>query len=316
MTDKTQSAVHIQKMLGELDRLRLTHRRILSEMRGTASDTVLIDESEADAFAAELDAILTDVPEPRDIRNPFKPLTLEELTAEFALETEIKPAKSEPVFTVPVERVSPEKSEPAPDTPKTAGRARRIWNSPWIGAAVYGLMALIVIAVLLFKNSGDAGAPRDFFGFSGFTVLTRSMQSEIPQGSFVLVRRVDPNDLQIGDDITYMKSGDVTYTHRVTAVYEDYYDGKRGFQTKGVDNGAPDAETVIADNVVGRVVFHHRSIGWFLSFVRQNLLICALLGAMVLGLFVALRMIFSSKRAERRAEQYMTKQATEGAGIP
>jgi len=161
-----------------------------------------------------------------------------------------------------------------------------------VSEVVFYLMLLIVIGVLLLSNTSNI--PRNILGFSVLTILTRSMQSELPQGSFVLIRHVDQNTLQVGDDVTYLRSEDTTITHRIVAIYENYADtGKRGFQTMGVNNAAPDQEIVIADNVIGKVVFHSEPLGLFFSFVKHNILLSILIGTLILGLLFAMKRVFS-----------------------
>ncbi|MDR2156852.1 MAG: signal peptidase I [Clostridiales Family XIII bacterium] len=257
MADKAYSAAQIQRMLNELDNLRLTHRRMLN---GAGSGADASPPESESAFGT-----VGSVPE----TNP----------------AEIVPAPDETGSFQPASQ-------------KSQSFFGRIWVSPVTGAIVYTALALIVATAFLSKDAGIAAPPpRNFLGFSAFTVLTSSMQSEIPRGSFVLVRHVDPDGLQIGDDITYLKSNDTTFTHRITAIFEDYYEGRRGFATQGVDNSAPDRETVIADNIVGKVIFHNLTMGKLLSFVRAHLLLCGLNAAMIPGLFAALRMVFPAGRS-------------------
>jgi len=162
----------------------------------------------------------------------------------------------------------------------------------------YVVLATIVLFVWMTVSSSNA--PKRIFGFSFCSVLTGSMQSEIPIGSLVLVRQVDPNTLEIGDDITYMRSANTTVTHRIIDIIENYQGtGKRGFQTKGIENTIPDLKIVMADNIVGKVVFHNLVLGKILSFIKQNLWLCALQAVFILGLFASLNMVFSSKETQK-----------------
>jgi len=185
----------------------------------------------------------------------------------------------------------------AVDSPKRSVYGR-IWHSPVIGVLVYSLMALAVVAVFLFNGSGE-GVPRDLFGFSAMRVLTRSMQSEIPQHSLIVTRRVDPNSLQVGDDITFFLDETTVVTHRIVTVYYDHEgSGERAFQTQGIENRMPDHQLVIPDNIIGRVVFNNLAIGRAFTFVQSNLLVSGILAAMILGLFVSMRMVFGGKTAK------------------
>ena len=130
-------------------------------------------------------------------------------------------------------------------------------------------------------------------------VLTKSMQSEIPKDSMIITRVVDPNSLKIGDDVTYLKSDKVTVTHRIVGIYENHADsGMRGFQTKGVNNGSPDADIVMANNIVGKVVFHNLFLGNALNFIRAQVIWIGIFAALLIGFIVAMRHFFKAKDKE------------------
>ena len=163
----------------------------------------------------------------------------------------------------------------------------------------YLILATIVFGAFLF--SGDpAGPPLDIAGFSVMTVLTRSMQSELPQHSLIVTRKVDPQSLQVGDDITFLIPNNSTVTHRIIEIFEDYQNsGIRGFQTQGVENINPDTEVVLAHNIVGRVIFHNLTLGRGVNLIRDNVFIVGIglfLLALVYVLTKLLRMTFSKKK--------------------
>ena len=174
----------------------------------------------------------------------------------------------------------------------------------------YFVLALIVLLVLVFSATDNTGAPRRFLGYSGMIVLTGSMQSEIPQDSLIISKYVEPDTLKIGDDITFFRLDDAVVTHRVVAIYENYEEsGKRGFGTKGVENKIADKEITTAGNVIGKVVFQNLTMGRILSLIKGNLLLCALIGALVIGLFAALRMVFSPRRRNEPKRQRKSRTA-------
>jgi signal peptidase I len=106
------------------------------------------------------------------------------------------------------------------------------------------------------------------------------MQSQLPQGSFILVRRVQPELVREGDDITFMRADGNIVTHRVVRIFEDYESsGLRGFVTKGTENQLPDPDIAYSDNVLGVVVFHSVELGIALGYIRTH-------GWVVIGLIV------------------------------
>jgi signal peptidase len=162
--------------------------------------------------------------------------------------------------------------------------------------------AVIIGAVLLaFVASGKtSGGPRMIGGYSYFTVISGSMQKEIPVGALVITHRIDPNELQIGDNITFMKSANTTITHKVIGIYEDYYgDGSRGFQTQGVNNPQPDKDMVDAANVVGKVILSVPGAGQALSVLSDNIILAILFFGLLLLLSFTLPLFFRLRKEER-----------------
>ncbi|QWZ08980.1 signal peptidase I [Nocardioides panacis] len=110
--------------------------------------------------------------------------------------------------------------------------------------------ALAVVIVLPRATHGTA-----------LTVLTGSMAPEIPVGSVVLVRPVDPGTLRVGDIATYQpKPGKPDYiTHRITRI--DTSTTPTAFTFKGDANRGADLEPVPSGAVRGKVWFHVAYLG-------------------------------------------------------
>ena len=180
----------------------------------------------------------------------------------------------------------------------TRANAKRRWIQPLSDVLYY--LGLGIVILIMMTHSAKTGAPKMLLGYTCFTVLTSSMQSEIPRGSLILVKQADPKSIQAGDDITYMRDESTSITHKVIQVIENFQgSGKRGFQTKGVNNPAPDDAIVYEGNVVGVVILHVPILGAALSFIRENLfMVFVVLGLMVLLSF-ALRLLFAPSDSER-----------------
>lgn len=134
----------------------------------------------------------------------------------------------------------------------------------------YAVVIGVVLGVFLAK-SGSGGSPTVIAGYSAFTVLSSSMEDTYPKGSLIVTRSVDANELEIGDDITYMASVSSSITHRIIGITENYLDtGARAFETQGTMNKDPDKDPVAAANVVGKVIFCSVLLGRAASFVSTN----------------------------------------------
>lgn len=99
-------------------------------------------------------------------------------------------------------------------------------------------------------------------------IISGSMSPEIEVGDVVLVRRIGPEEVQLGD-IVMFRDEHARISHRVIEIRED----ERGlplFITKGDANSHPDRDPVISENVLGRVVNVLPKIGWFTIMLRSS----------------------------------------------
>jgi signal peptidase len=186
------------------------------------------------------------------------------------------------------------KAPPARENPPKAS-----WKSFASTVLFYLVLIAAVLATLVFTNS-RGGAPRDIFGYSYFTVLTTSMQSVLPKGSIVVTKNIPEKEIQIGDDITFFKDENVTVTHRVIEIRENYLDGKRGFVTKGVDNRDPDTDIVTAQNIVGVVKLSVPKLGAVLSLVKENLLLTAVMFGLIVLISVCAKIFFTGGKQKSK----------------
>ena len=134
-------------------------------------------------------------------------------------------------------------------------RERGVWSYlaagiSGVGAGVVGLAVAVIIVPWVTSSVA-------------LTVLTRSMEPAYPPGTLVVVQPVDPDDVAIGDVITYQTQPGVAeyITHRVIAVSRST-GGDLRFTTQGDNNAQPDAAQVIPDQVKGRVWYSLPWIGW------------------------------------------------------
>jgi len=258
----------------------------VSELAPTPGFSIDDDNAQKLASLDELLAKLnlsTDYPSP-DYSAYAEPKPSEAHTTESA---EAAPASTVQLYPEPVEPDEPvstrvEKVKPDKKSHKIRSRIT--------GIIFYAaLVAIVILATTFSAGNSNSSVPRPIFGFSAETVLTDSMQSEIPQGSLVIVQHVDPNTLQIGDDITYMYGEHTSITHKVVGIYENFKNGERGFLTKGVDNQVPDPDVVLASSVVGKVIFHAPAIGQLSKWVSANIIMLLII---FIGLGILLYLLF------------------------
>ena len=117
------------------------------------------------------------------------------------------------------------------------------------------LILLAVIAV-----SAPLTVPR-LLGYEMFEVLTGSMEPEIPVGSVIYVKYIQPELIQEQEVVAFYKSEGDVVTHRVV----DNHTVERELITKGDANEINDFEPVPYENLIGRVERHVPVVGRFMS---------------------------------------------------
>jgi signal peptidase len=95
------------------------------------------------------------------------------------------------------------------------------------------------------------------------------MQDEIPKDSFILVKKIDPLKLEVGNNITFMRDSDTSVTHKIIDIYES--SEGRGFKTMGVNNSQPDRDIVHESNIIGKVIFVVPALGALMTYIGENI---------------------------------------------
>ena len=107
------------------------------------------------------------------------------------------------------------------------------------------------------------------FGIAPYTVLSGSMEPTYHVGSLIYVKPIAPDDLKVGDSITYIIAGETVVTHRIIEIIPDYGEnGELGFKTKGDANETEDGTPVHANNIIGKPIFTIPYLGYMAYFIQ------------------------------------------------
>ncbi len=171
-------------------------------------------------------------------------------------------------------------------------KLKKAWNTvSWVLIAAVVILAILLAGVRL-------------VGLQVFTVLSGSMEPTYHTGSLIYVKKVDPQDIQSGQVITFMLNEDTVATHRVVAVVPDEEDPQVvRFQTKGDANEAVDGGLVHQNNVIGTPIFTIPYLGYFASFIQQppGIYLAIAVGALLL-LFVFLPDVLGEEEGKKKAK--------------
>lgn len=118
------------------------------------------------------------------------------------------------------------------------------------------LPIIIINFILVIKGAVNPDKVPMVFNTAPLIVISDSMTIDedansgaFNKGDLIFVHRINPDELDVDDIITYIsKEGDVI-THRITDVFEE--DGVRSFETKGDASPGYDYYAVHYDQIVG-----------------------------------------------------------------
>jgi len=230
-----------------------------------------------------------------------------EFMAEKRLHTPIEESleeKAEPKEEI-VEKEVEKRIEEDEISEKSENKRKRSIVKITANVLFYAIIVFTFITAIYF--SAHPEVKFNIFGYSGFTVLGGSMQSHIPEGSLVLTKSVDPDDINIDDDITFVRRRDDSLvTHRIISIHENYGENHdRGFRTKGTDNENADEDMVFAEDIIGVVKIVIPCLGFMLNNISSNL------GLLLTAFGLITILLFAVKKAKKSKQ---TKVQTNNKG--
>ena len=90
------------------------------------------------------------------------------------------------------------------------------------------------------------------------------MKPEIEAGEFILIKKL--NNYNVNDIITYKENENFFITHRIINKSNNY------FITKGDNNNLEDGK-IENNQIIGKVIFHSKIIGFFIIYILKPLYI-------------------------------------------
>ena len=179
----------------------------------------------------------------------------------------------------------------------------------------WGLVAIalcIVIFTLISVSLFDKN-DRSIFGFRAYVCMSDSMKAtDFASGDLVVVKKVDPNTLQVGDIISYVSEASdsmgKTITHKIRNIKKTGVEP--AFVVYGTTTGRNDENPVACEQITGKYLFHIPGLGNFFMFLKTvpGYLLCVflplvLLFAVRLGHAIKLQKEYTKERMRQEIEE-------------
>lgn len=183
----------------------------------------------------------------------------------------------------------------------------------FVSIAVIILAVLILISVILTAP----GEVPDIGGYSMLRVLTGSMEPELPTDCVIIIHKVDPEQVAVGDILSFYSPDPALRgainTHRVVQI--DRENGDMRFVTKGDANMVVDAYPPAPHQIIGVVVGSSLLLGKTIRLLSNPLVFLplVLLPLVVLILLNLFKAIKTTRELMRQEEEAAIREALEEA---
>lgn len=160
----------------------------------------------------------------------------------------------------------------------------------------YAILLSFIVVIANIFSSKKIGQLPSLLGYKFLNVLTGSMSPTFDEGSLIIIKETEEEEIKVGDIITYNFDGSNSITtHRVVEVMDT--DEGKVFVTRGDANNVNDPSEVKYRNVEGVVKKSIPRIGEYLQFIGENLIV--ILGALlstIIIVWVINKFIFVKKK--------------------
>lgn len=239
----------------------------------------------------EIEKVAITESEVEEVIIPNDPPTEEIYQILAEIRKELKDVKNE------LEEFKHSKKEKVKESAKPMSKKQKIFGI--IGnITFYILLIVTVLGIAIFGSQEPDAPPRGLpGGISFLTVLTGSMEPTLPINSLVILRATDPNTLEVGDIVTYLRPNNTTVTHRIIEVIENYRGTQeRGFRLQGDNNTLADSEVVLAVNVIGIIIYNNLFLGQVVLFIQQNIVLIVIYLVLLVALIYVIKKFLLGKK--------------------
>ncbi|MCR4770749.1 MAG: signal peptidase I [Oscillospiraceae bacterium] len=167
------------------------------------------------------------------------------------------------------------------------------------------LWAVILVAALFtFTTMATKDSTRvaSIGGFTPLTVQTDSMAPTFYSGDMIIIKKVDPASLKVGDIITFhtiIENQYVLNTHRIAVIDEE--NGYRRYTTKGDNNSVSDQHIIADGDIVGKYAGKVSKLGKVMDFLSSSVgfLVVIVLPLLIFFIYQIYHLITVSMKLKR-----------------
>lgn len=140
-----------------------------------------------------------------------------------------------------------------------------------ISAVLWAVILLAALFAFTTLATKDTSRVARLGGYTPLSVVSDSMAPTFNAGDLIIIRKCDPETLQVGDIITFhtiINNEFALNTHRIDEIQEQ--GGVRNYVTKGDNNAIADVHMITDGDIVGKFVTRLAGVGKVLDFLSSS----------------------------------------------
>ncbi len=175
------------------------------------------------------------------------------------------------------------------------------------------VLCLIVAAIIVFQKITTNN--KSIGGYRIFRVITGSMEPEYDVGEVVISKEVDPNSIEVGDDIVYLGTygeykGKIIM-HSVVAIDKDEK-GNLNFHAKGLHSSSVEDPQIKANQIYGVVKYKSIILTVLYKLATNIYSLFVIVTVLVLNVFISFR-LSGKEKVQKLAEATYSAQDVENS---
>ena len=189
-----------------------------------------------------------------------------------------------------------------------------------LSIALRVLLWIIILLAALFAfttlATRDNNHVANLAGFTPMTVLTDSMSPTFNHGDMIIIKKCDPNTLEVGDIVTFhtiIQNEYALNTHRIIEINGDV--GMRTFITKGDNNEIADQRSIAGGDIVGKYTGRLPYVGYVMQFLSSSVgfLVVIVLPLLVFFIYQVYHLVMVSIKLKKAVAAEAAIEAAEAA---
>lgn len=167
-----------------------------------------------------------------------------------------------------------------------------------IAKKVIEIIAIILIynIILIVLSSANKISVINILGYKSYIIKTNSMEPTISINDVVITKKVEKEEIKIGDVITFLQDGEVI-THRITQI-----DDNGNYTTKGDNNNIEDIFKITYENIEGKHILTIPYLGKIVQALDNKIVF------LIITLIILIFMLITIQNQEKRENRREKKQ--------